>query len=103
MGRDGCFVMRFLSLHDFHNLSSICIASLISMPRFKLALTSEEKGNAVSIGGVLLQRRPINRLDHHGAANGLTPGNSKAKCDQRRYSRLSFQLTPKRRPRVSRP
>jgi hypothetical protein len=32
------------------------------------------------------------------AFNGLTPGNSKAKCDQRRYSRLSFQQTPKKRP-----
>src|SRR5207253_1361441 len=37
MGRDGYFVMRFLSLHELHKLSSICIASLISMPRFKLA------------------------------------------------------------------
>jgi hypothetical protein len=31
------------------------------------------------------------------AFNGLTPSNSKAKCDQRRYSRLSFQQTPKKR------
>jgi len=34
------------------------------------------------------------------AFNGLTPGNSKAKCDQRRCSTLSFQQTPKKRPQA---
>src|SRR5258708_36909265 len=34
------------------------------------------------------------------AFNGLTPTNSKDKCDQRRRSRLSFQQTPKKRPRA---
>jgi hypothetical protein len=43
MGRQNCFVIRLCSLHDFPVLSSCCIASLISMPRFKLALTYEEK------------------------------------------------------------
>ena len=36
------------------------------MPRFKLALTYEEK-----VGAFQLQRRPINRLDHRDAFNGL--------------------------------
>ena len=36
------------------------------MPRFKLALTYEEK-----VGAFLLHRRPINRLDHRDAFNGL--------------------------------
>src|SRR5712692_5996580 len=34
------------------------------------------------------------------AFNGLTPCNSKDKCDPRRCSKLSFQQTPKKRPRV---
>jgi hypothetical protein len=34
------------------------------------------------------------------AFNGLTPRNSKAKCDQRRFSKLNFQQTPKKRLRV---
>jgi hypothetical protein len=36
------------------------------------------------------------------AFNGLTPCNSKDKCDQRRCSRLSFQQTPKKRPEIKR-
>src|SRR6266446_4619047 len=75
----------------------ICIASLISMPRFKLALTYEDK-----VGAFQPQRRPINRLDHHDAFNGLTLSNSKDKCDARRCSRLSFQQTPKKRPQLKR-
>jgi hypothetical protein len=55
---------------------SLLVASLISMPRFKLALTYEEKGDSVSIGAFLLKRRRIRFQPTSNAADTLvTPNN----------------------------